>query len=61
MNLLELLESVIETLETVETRGEKNMDALLGCIRAMKCAVDTLKAKQEGEVEGDAQGDNGSR
>ena len=42
-----LLQSVINTLETVEVHGSKNLDAMLGCINALKSLAEALNAPPE--------------
>ena len=41
------LESVVRTLDCVEVRGEKNLNAMLACIQTLKRLKDQLNESEE--------------
>ena len=48
--------AVVNTLETIEVHGEKNLDRMLGCIRALKAMQ---KQKPEVHKQEDTEVDDG--
>ena len=58
--MLQIIKSLIITLEKIEVRGEENLDMLLGCIQTLKKLLETIKEAQEKEVAGnDAENQQG--
>jgi hypothetical protein len=50
--MLQIIKSLIITLEKVEVRGKDNLDMLLGCIQTLEKLLETIKDAQEREVAG---------
>jgi hypothetical protein len=50
--MLQIIKSLIITLEKVEVRGKDNLDMLLGCIKTLEKLLETIKDAQEREVAG---------
>lgn len=57
INMKEFLTTLITTLNDIEVKGKKNMDALLGCIVAAEHELAKIEAEETtGEIE---ESDNG--
>jgi hypothetical protein len=50
--MLQIIKSLIITLEKAEVRGKDNLDMLLGCIQTLEKLLETIKDAQEREVAG---------
>jgi hypothetical protein len=50
--MLQIIKSLIITLEKIEVRGKDNLDMLLGCIQTLEKLMETIKEAQEREVAG---------
>lgn len=58
--MLQIIKSLIITLEKIEVRGKDNLDMLLGCIQTLEKLLETIKEAQEKEVAGnDAENQQG--
>ena len=56
--MIELIRSVIKTLETIDTHGTQNMQKLLGCIAALNTIIEEEQKSTTGETIG---GDDSGR
>lgn len=50
MGTEELLIAVIATLDTVEVHGKKNLDRLLGSIKALEAMRQTIESEKEKKI-----------
>ena len=49
-NEIQLIQAVINTMNTIEVRGMKNLDAMLGCIQTLEKVIESLA--KEGDADG---------
>ena len=53
MDTVTLVQMTLSTLNTIEVKGQKNLNALLGCMNALETVVQQLTTKnQEAESNG---------
>lgn len=58
--MIELLETILHTLESIDTHGAENMQKMLGCMEALKQLIEIAKNPQSGaepDTEGSEQTD----
>lgn len=46
MNVIELLEAVVSTMDTIPVTGIDNQDKFLGCANAVRTAIRELRAER---------------
>lgn len=50
--MIELLQTIVLTLEDIEVKGSDNMSKLLGCINALNSYIQSQSENEDGEVNG---------
>lgn len=46
-----IIKLVLNTLDDIEIKGKKNIDAMLGCMNALECFIQDAEAENKNENE----------